>query len=162
VRKPRQKRLPDVRSDADCRRLIATLEKPVYRGCFTLIYAYGLRITASPAPEGVLDEKGLLQRLMGDRDLGRALVAGFLEDFPQQMLALKECVSAKDLTVILRRAHGLKGAAATLGANLLRDAALAMEQAGKAGDLNQASQMLPRLDGEFERLKAVLGCSGWI
>jgi hypothetical protein len=22
----------------------ATLEKPVYRGCFTLIYAYGLRI----------------------------------------------------------------------------------------------------------------------
>ena len=44
VRSPRQKRLPDVRSDDDCRRLIATLEKPVYRGCFTLIYAYGLRI----------------------------------------------------------------------------------------------------------------------
>ena len=41
VRKPRQERLPDVRSDEDCRRLNATLEKPVYRGCFTLIYAYG-------------------------------------------------------------------------------------------------------------------------
>ena len=37
--------MPDVRSDEDCRRLIATLEKPIYRGCFTLIYAYGLRIT---------------------------------------------------------------------------------------------------------------------
>ena len=29
-----------VRSDQDCRHLIATLEKPVYRGCFTLSYAY--------------------------------------------------------------------------------------------------------------------------
>ncbi len=45
VRKPRRERLPDVRSDEDCRRLIATLEKPIYRGCFALIYAYGLRIT---------------------------------------------------------------------------------------------------------------------
>ena len=45
VRKPRRERLPDVRGDEDCRRLIATLEKPVYRGCFTLIYACGLRIT---------------------------------------------------------------------------------------------------------------------
>ena len=45
VRRPRREQQPDVRSDEDCRRLIATLEKPIYRGCFTLIYAYGLRIT---------------------------------------------------------------------------------------------------------------------
>ena len=58
VRKPQQKRLPDVRSDDDCRRLIATLEKPVYRGCFTLIYAYGLRITEAvtlPSHRGRLE-----------------------------------------------------------------------------------------------------------
>ncbi len=36
VRKPTRQRLPDVRSDEDCRRLIATLEKPVFRGCFAL------------------------------------------------------------------------------------------------------------------------------
>ena len=47
VRKPRRQRLPDVRSDEDCRRLIATLQQPVYRGCFALIYAYGLRIHES-------------------------------------------------------------------------------------------------------------------
>src|SRR3954471_3634393 len=50
-RKPRRERLPDVRSDEDCRRLIATLEKPVYRGCFTLIYAYGFWVNhAGPPP----------------------------------------------------------------------------------------------------------------
>jgi integrase len=37
-------RLPAVRSDEDCRRLIAALERPILRGCFALMYAYGLRI----------------------------------------------------------------------------------------------------------------------
>jgi hypothetical protein len=54
MRKPRQKRLPDVRSDADCRRLIARLEKPVYRGCFTLIYAYGSRISEAVSNARIL------------------------------------------------------------------------------------------------------------
>ena len=55
---PLQKRLPDVRSDADCRRLIATLKKPVYRGCFTLIYADGLRISeAVTLPVSAVDSK---------------------------------------------------------------------------------------------------------
>jgi len=50
--------LPDVRSDQDCRRLIATLEKPVYRGCLALIYAYGLRITeAVTLPISAVDSK---------------------------------------------------------------------------------------------------------
>src|SRR5208283_3911714 len=58
VRRPRRERLPDVRSDEDCRRLIATLEKPIYRGCFTLIYAYGLRITeAVTLPITAVDSK---------------------------------------------------------------------------------------------------------
>ena len=42
VRKPTRERLPDVRSDEDCRRLIASLQMPIYRACFTLIYAYRL------------------------------------------------------------------------------------------------------------------------
>ncbi len=33
------------RSDADCRRLIASLQVPLYRACFTVIYAYGLHIS---------------------------------------------------------------------------------------------------------------------
>jgi site-specific recombinase XerD len=74
VRSPRQKRLPDVRSDDDCRRLIATLEKPVYRGCFTLIYAYGLRIgEAIKLPITAIDSKQMVLRLIGKRNKQRAL-----------------------------------------------------------------------------------------
>jgi integrase/recombinase XerD len=66
--------LPDVRSDADCRRLIATLQKPVYRGCFTVIYAYGLRITeAVTLPISAVDSKQMVLRVIGKRNKERVL-----------------------------------------------------------------------------------------
>jgi integrase/recombinase XerD len=64
--------LPDVRSDADCRRLIATLQNPVYRGCFTLMYAYGLRINeAVTLPVSAVDSKQMLLRVVGKRNKER-------------------------------------------------------------------------------------------
>jgi site-specific recombinase XerD len=66
--------LPDVRSDEDCRRLIATLEKPVYRGCFALSYAYGLRIReAVTLPVTAIDSKQMVLHVIGKRDKQRAL-----------------------------------------------------------------------------------------
>ena len=66
--------MPDVRSDADCRRLIATLRKPIYRGCFTLIYAYGLRITeAVTLPITAVDSKQMVLRVIGKRNKERVL-----------------------------------------------------------------------------------------
>jgi site-specific recombinase XerD len=66
--------LPDVRSDDDCRRLIATLKKPIYRGCFVLIYAYGLRIhEAVTLPVTAVDSKQMVIRLIGKGNKERAL-----------------------------------------------------------------------------------------
>ena len=66
--------MPDIRSDEDCRRLIATLEKPVYRGCFAVMYAYGLRITETVTlPVTAVDSKQMVLRLIGKRNKERAL-----------------------------------------------------------------------------------------
>ena len=66
--------MPDVRSDEDCRRLIATLRKPIYRGCFTLIYAYGLRITeAVTLPVTAVDSKQMVLRVVGKGNKERIL-----------------------------------------------------------------------------------------
>ena len=71
---PRQKRLPDVRSDADCRRLIGQLRDPVYRACFALTYAHGLRIAeATSLPVTAVDSKLMLLRVIGKRNQERAL-----------------------------------------------------------------------------------------
>ncbi len=54
--------------------MIATLKKPVYRGCFTLIYAYGLRIAeAITLPVTAVDSKQLLLRVIGKGNKERAL-----------------------------------------------------------------------------------------
>lgn len=74
IRKPNRERLPDVRSDADCRRLIAALEQPIYRGCFTLMYAYGLRMTETiTLPVSAVDSKQMVLRVIGKGNKERAL-----------------------------------------------------------------------------------------
>jgi integrase/recombinase XerD len=66
--------LPDVRSDEDCRRLIASLQMPIYRACFTLIYAYGLRISeAVTLPVSAVDSKQMVLRVIGKRNKERLL-----------------------------------------------------------------------------------------
>jgi integrase/recombinase XerD len=66
--------LPDVRSDADCRRLIASLQVPLYRACFTLIYAYGLRISeAVTLPVTAVDSQQMVLHVIGKRNKERVL-----------------------------------------------------------------------------------------
>jgi integrase/recombinase XerD len=66
--------LPDVRSDADCRRLIASLQLPVYRACFTLIYAYGLRISeAVTLPISAVDSRQMVLHIIGKGNKERVL-----------------------------------------------------------------------------------------
>ena len=66
--------MPDVRSDADCRCLIATLEKRACRGCFALLYACGLRIPeAVTLPLTAVDSKQMVLHVIGKRNKQRAL-----------------------------------------------------------------------------------------
>jgi integrase/recombinase XerD len=67
-------RLPEVRSDEDCRRLIAALERPILRGCFTLMYAYGLRISEGiTLPVTAVDSKQMVLHVIGKGNKERIL-----------------------------------------------------------------------------------------
>jgi HPt (histidine-containing phosphotransfer) domain-containing protein len=115
-----------------------------------------------PEAEPAVDEEELLTRLLGDRELGRTVVAGFLEDIPEQIGTLKSRLASGDQVVAQRQSHTIKGAAATVGARSLRNVALEMEQASKACDLERASGMLARLDEEFERVRMAFEQLGWV
>ncbi len=104
----------------------------------------------------VFDEEELLKRLMGDRELGRAVIAGFLDDIPQQIDTLKQRLGEGDAPLVSRHAHTIKGAAATIGAQVLRDVAYTVEQAGKATELELAARLVPRLEEEFGHLKVAI------
>jgi CheY-like chemotaxis protein/HPt (histidine-containing phosphotransfer) domain-containing protein len=111
--------------------------------------------------KAILDHDSLIHRVMGDEDLGRAVIAGFLEDMPKQIDLLKQRLGAGDSPAVCRQAHTIKGAAATVGAGLLCDVAFQMEQAGKAGQIDRAADMLPHLEEEFDRVKSTLERLGW-
>ena len=122
----------------------------------------GVRAVGSePASKAVFDDEELLKRLMGDRELGRAVIFGFLEDIPQQIDTLKQRLGEGDAPLVSHHAHTIKGAAATIGAQALREVAYTMEQAGKATELQLAARLVPRLEEEFDHLKIAIEQLNW-
>jgi HPt (histidine-containing phosphotransfer) domain-containing protein len=108
------------------------------------------------AETSIFDRADLMDRMMGDCELACTIIEAFLADTPQQLDALEKHLQERDITAAHRRAHGIKGAAAAVGANVLRDFAYKMEQAGKAGDLESTIRDLPELKRRYLAAAEVL------
>ena len=104
----------------------------------------------------VFDRAGLMTRVIGDEDLARAVVDGFLEDAPRQIEALREYLRAGDASGAIRQAHTIKGASATVGGEALCAVAQEMEKAATSGDLEGVRDHLPDLESAFGRLRAAM------
>ncbi|HXN49513.1 MAG TPA: PAS domain S-box protein [Bryobacteraceae bacterium] len=113
---------------------------------------------AAPA----FDSESLLKRLMGDKDLARVIVRGFLEDFPSQLNILRKRLDEADGPGARLQAHSLKGSAATVSAPRLHAVALEMERAAAAGRMDRFGEILPRALEEFEKLKGTLERAQWL
>jgi PAS domain S-box-containing protein len=116
------------------------------------------KMIAGPEAEtqAVFDWSELLDRLMGDTELAHTLVEGFMDDIPVQISKLKGFLESGDVPAATRQAHTIKGAAANIGAAVLREAAYELEEQGHAGDMAGVAKGLPHLEVAFERLKEAL------
>ena len=108
------------------------------------------------------DEEGLLNRLIGDRQLAGTILRGFLQDVPTLLKQLLQRLDQADGPGAALQAHSLKGAAAAVSAGGLYDLAQAMEQAGKSGELDDFGELLPRTLDEFEQFKIALRRAGLV
>jgi CheY-like chemotaxis protein/HPt (histidine-containing phosphotransfer) domain-containing protein len=104
----------------------------------------------------VFDQQELLDRLGGDEEIFREIVATFLEDAPLQVEKLKQALREGNAAWVERQAHSLKGSAMNMAGKALQTVALEMEVAGKEGNLGRAGSLVEKLDREFERLKKSL------
>ena len=93
--------------------------------------------------------------------MARRLVHEFLVDTPSQLLILRKQLQDGDAPGARRQAHKLKGAAANLSAEALRAVAFQAEQAAISGQLNKLAELLPAMEGEFERAKAAMQAADW-
>jgi CheY-like chemotaxis protein/HPt (histidine-containing phosphotransfer) domain-containing protein len=109
----------------------------------------------SPAPL-VFDRPGFLSRVMDNERIARKVIAAFLPDTTARLAKLQQVLEAKDPVALAEEAHSLKGSSANVGGEAMRQVALALEMAGKAGNLAEAPALLAQLQVEFARLKALL------
>jgi len=105
----------------------------------------------------IFDHEELLARVENDRELLRDLLAIFKEDFPRQLLALREAVDAKDGNRVATAAHTLRGMLSNLAASQAAATAARLEQMGRKNETlgfqeafgvfeNDANKLLPQLD----------------
>jgi len=114
------------------------------------------------SPVIVFDSKSLLLRLMGDRELARDVLNGFCQDAPNQLRKLRARIDESDASGLKLQTHNLKGSAATVGAEALREVAQAMDVAATAGQLDLCRDLLPDAIEQLERFRALLVHDGWV
>ena len=93
---------------------------------------------------------------MNDEELARVVLDGFLSELPDQITQLKNHLATGETRPVEQQAHKIKGACSTVGCEALRAVAWAMEQAGKAGDMDAARARVSDLDAQFNALKVAL------
>ena len=109
-----------------------------------------------PAVRAPFDAAGLLARVGGDRDLMRQVVRLFLEDCPGRLSAIRSAIVANDAARLRDAAHALRGAAGTLSAGGVVDAALVLERMGTENRMGAADAGWKVLSAEAADLAAAL------
>ncbi len=104
----------------------------------------------------VFDRAGFLERVMGDEDIAEQIVEVFLDDIPKQIESLKQALEASDSETFHRVVHGIKGAAANVGGEALRELAAQVEKACKEGHFELVADSCPKLEQQFNRLKEAI------
>ena len=108
----------------------------------------------------IFDRKAFLDRLLGDEDLAATVIAGFLDDMPGQLSAIKEFMEQHQVDKVRAQAHKIKGAAGNVTGQAFQETAAAMEQAANAGDLEALAGLMPELESRFIQLKKAMESKG--
>jgi CheY-like chemotaxis protein/HPt (histidine-containing phosphotransfer) domain-containing protein len=113
-----------------------------------------LKISNQKEPElPVWDQQGLQKRLLEDEDLVKIVILGFLDDIPRQIKALRQSLENHAGSEFQLQVHAIKGAAANVGGERLREIAQVVESEAKAGNLAAAGALLAKLEEQFLILK---------
>jgi len=98
------------------------------------------------------DREAMLAELDGDEDLLAELVETMKVEAPKLLHEVRVAAGAADAALVARAAHTLKGAVSNFGARAAAEAALRLEQMGRAGDLAGLAPALATLEAEMDAL----------
>ena len=91
----------------------------------------------------------------GEPDVLREVLATFLADAPRRIAAITNAIQGQDAHALLRAAHTLKGAAASIGAAGVQGRCRELESTARKGDVEPgATAVLSALGEELERVRS--------
>ena len=96
-------------------------------------------------PIDIFNKKTFMTNMMDDDELAKVIVGSFLDDYPKQIEMLTNALEANDSETASRAAHTIKGLAATLGSEVIRELSLELEEASTGNNLNLVSEKVPTL-----------------
>jgi CheY-like chemotaxis protein/HPt (histidine-containing phosphotransfer) domain-containing protein len=96
-----------------------------------------------------------LRDLGGDDFLGEVIDA-FLADAPELMATLRRSLDERSTEELRRAAHTLKSNGSTLGAEQFAEVCRTLEQQAKAGELDEAPELVDRIEREYRPLEEAI------
>jgi two-component system, sensor histidine kinase and response regulator len=97
-----------------------------------------------------------LERVEGDRELFDELARLFADECPEDMRGIRQALEAGNSRAIEMLAHKIKGAALSLGAPQVSEAAFDLEKQARAGELGNAGQLVENLARQLDLLLPAL------
>ena len=85
----------------------------------------------------VIDSR-FLESMAGKQPFLKRMFTVFISQEPKRIREIKEALESRDVERLRHLAHALKGGAATMGVERVRDCCLNLENASKAQDLDAA------------------------
>ncbi|MDP6554215.1 MAG: response regulator [Pirellulaceae bacterium] len=98
----------------------------------------------------ILDVDTLLQRCSGKSELALKLISKFELRVPQCLAEMEQSIRDNDAEQLLTVAHSLKGVAATVAAESLRDIVATLERTGESQRMHEAPAQLEHLRCEWD------------
>ncbi len=105
-------------------------------------------------PQKILDDKyTILRRLDTNITEYKKMLLSFLDDAQSGVDRVRHWIEKGDALQVQIASNAIKGAAESMGACKVKEAAQRLEEMGKEGDLGNAQKALTTVRKEFERLR---------
>lgn len=85
-----------------------------------------------------------------------SLLEVFETESEERLANIQLALTEQDAEMLGMEAHSLKGTSATFGAEELRTVAFELEQVGKAGDMDRAAVLVPKIAPLYDKVAEVL------
>ena len=103
----------------------------------------------------IVDSK-FMESMAGKQPFLKRMFTVFISQEPKRIQEIKDALKSQDVERLRHLAHALKGGAATMGVERVRECCLRLENASKADDMGAAMTHLDTLESEMRHAYAFM------